>query len=89
MRSIKILGMAFAAVLALTVVVAGSASAHEWLVGGKPVTTALAGKSKTLGKGFLLEDAGAKTAIICPGTDEGTVGPGAADFNFQNHGRHV
>jgi hypothetical protein len=67
------------AVFAMAAVAASSASAHEWLLNGKPITTAI----KIMSDGLLeLEDTkatGGAVRVECRGFDEGTVGPGALD----------
>jgi len=82
MSRIRLIGLAFAAVCAFSgVSVASAVAAPEWLLAGKPITTAMKVKSK----GTLeLEDTkgglgGGAVRVSCTGTDEGTVGPGAAD----------
>lgn len=82
MQRIKILGLALMAVCAVSALVSASAlAAHEWLLNGKPITTAVKINSKSVGS-LLLEDlhaSGGAVAIVCEGTDKGTVGPGAKD----------
>jgi len=79
MKRINVIGLALVAALALSVVAAASASAHEWLIGGKAIAKATAVTSK----GTLeLEDSkatGGAVKVSCTGIDKGTVGPGAAD----------
>lgn len=79
MLRIRIIGLAIMAVFAMTAVAASSASAHEWLIGGKPITAA---KTIMSHGTLLLEDSeatGGAVAVNCPGFDTGTVGPGALD----------
>lgn len=80
MQRIKIMGLALVAVFAFAAIASSSAfAAPEWLLGGKSITKPVAVKSKSVGK-LLLADLGAGTSIVCEGTDEGTVGPGAMDL---------
>jgi hypothetical protein len=81
MSRIRIIGLALVAVFAMTAVAAASASAHEWQIGGKAIVTATVTKSKgtltlTDKKGGIFKE---EVKLTCKGTDEGTVGPGAAD----------
>jgi hypothetical protein len=79
MTRFKIIGLALVAVFAISAMVSASASALQWLIGGKPVTKATAVSSS--GK-LLLADLSAPsggTYIECTGTDKGTVGPGGMD----------
>ncbi len=79
MTRIRIIGLAVFAVFAIVAVAASSASALEWLLNGKPITTAVPVTSTGT---LLLEDlsaTGGAVAILCKGTDKGTVGPGALD----------
>jgi hypothetical protein len=74
MRKLQILGIALVAVLACSAV--ASASAAEWLVGGKSLTSSV----KTVGSGsIVLEDMKVGAAVKCNTTESGTVGAGAAD----------
>jgi hypothetical protein len=73
---LKLVGLALVAVLAVAAVVASSASALQWLINGKPITSAQTVKSSGTLK---LADLVAGTTIECEGTGEGTVGPGASD----------
>jgi hypothetical protein len=79
MKRISITGLMLVAALALSAVAVASASAHEWLIGGKAVAKA----TKITSEGTLeLEDSkviGGAVRVICTGKDEGTVGPGATD----------
>jgi hypothetical protein len=72
--------LALVAVFAVVAVMSATASALQWLIGGRPVTAATAINST--GK-LLLSDLrpklGGQVAIECEGTDRGTVGPGAKD----------
>jgi len=77
MLRIRIIGLAIMAVFAMSAVAASSASAHEWLISGKPIAKA----TTIMSHGTLeLEDSVAGTAVSCTGFDTGTVGPGAADL---------
>ncbi|MGA7703862.1 MAG: hypothetical protein WB998_03090, partial [Solirubrobacteraceae bacterium] len=61
--------------------VASAAASPEWLAGEKSITTALASTSEgelTLGGTNGLK-IGIKSAVLCSGIFDGTVGPGAAD----------
>lgn len=72
----RTVGLAFVAVFAVSVVASASASAHEWKIGGNPITTATSVKSKST---LELEDTKEKVRVKCSGFDKGTVGPGAGD----------
>jgi hypothetical protein len=79
MTRFKIIGLALVAVFAISAMASASASALQWLIGGKGITKATAITSS--GK-LLLADLSAPsggTYIECTGTDKGTVGPGATD----------
>jgi len=81
MLRIQMIGLAIMAALAMSAIAAGSASAaHEWLINGKPITTATKVHSVGL---LLLEDSkapGGAVSVHCKGFDDGTVGPGALDL---------
>lgn len=79
MRKIQILG-AFIAVLAFSAVAVASASAIEWLIGGKAVTVETSVKSQGT---LTLKHTGGLTGeyeVECDGRFIGTVGPKAADL---------
>ncbi len=80
MLRVQMIGVALVAVFAMSAVAATGASAHEWLLGGKPITAAKTIMSK--GTLELTDDAatGGAVAVSCAGFDTGTVGPGAADL---------
>jgi hypothetical protein len=81
MTRFKIIGLTLVAVFAISAVVASAASAAQWLLNGKVITSAVSIKSKSSGK-LLLADLAAPsggTYIECEGTDEGSVGPGVKD----------
>ncbi len=73
----KVVGLLLVVVFAVSAVVASSASALQWLVGGKGLTASVAIKSSGT---LTLADLSAGTTIVCEGTGEGTVGPGASDL---------
>jgi hypothetical protein len=79
MRKIKVLGVAVIALVALSAVAASSAFALEsvWLVNGAKPTAAVA--TDSTGANFLLEDTKSADIVCATVTDEGNVGPGAAD----------
>jgi len=67
------------AVLSLLALMPAGAVAAEWLLNGEPITTAAAVTSAgTLLLGDLAATGG-EVAIVCEGTDKGTVGPEAKD----------
>jgi len=73
---IKLIGLALVASLAA---VPATASALQWLLNGKPITTAVAVKQDSK---LLLGDraaTGGAVAFVCTATEVGTVGPGAHD----------
>lgn len=72
----SIIGLALAAVFAMSAFMAAGASAAEWLINGAAIATAKKIKSK--GE-LLLSDDVEKVSLLCKGTDEGTVGPGTLD----------
>jgi hypothetical protein len=84
MSKLKILGVALVAVFAVSIVVASTASAVEfllalWLVGGVNVTSTLAVAQEGELK---LEDAKTllgKIPVLCSGILDGTVGPNSTD----------
>jgi hypothetical protein len=82
MLRLQMIGLALVVALAMSALVSASAfAAHEWLLNGAAITTAVKIKSKSVG-GLLLEDlkaTGGAVAILCEGEDKGTVGPGAKD----------
>jgi len=81
MKKIHILSVALVAVLAMGVVGAVSASAHEWLANGVAIGSALPSTTTgelTLGSENGLK-LGIKSAVLCSGTFVGTTGPGATD----------
>jgi hypothetical protein len=87
MRKIHIVGLALAAVLAVSAFAASSAFALEstWLVAAAKPTTEVKTDSASTAAGFALTDAkggifGEEVEVLCTGTDEGTVGPGKADL---------
>jgi hypothetical protein len=76
---LKLVGLMLVAAFAILAVAAASASALQWLINGKGLTTATAVKSAGT---LLLADLSAPsggTFIICKGVDTGFVGPGAKD----------
>jgi hypothetical protein len=82
MLRIQIIGLALVSALFMSAVMAGSASAaHEFLINGAPITTALKVHSSGL---LLLEDTkppiGTPTQVHCHGFNAGTVGPGGVDL---------
>jgi hypothetical protein len=80
MRKMQVLGAVFFAVLAFVTISVASASAAQWLVGGKAITTAQ--HAVTEGKWLLLAlsfGGFVKTHVTCNGVLLGTVGPGAKD----------
>jgi hypothetical protein len=81
MKRIRIIGLTLVAVFAITAVVASSASALQWLINGRSIAAPVAVKSSSVGSLLLADLAatGGSTAILCTGTDEGTVGPGNKD----------
>ena len=80
MRKLHILALALVAVFAFAAISVASAGATEWLLEGLPITSPDSVNSELIGF-ILLQDHGAFTepALLCGGTDEGTVGPGAVD----------
>jgi len=80
MKRIYIIGLCLMAMFAMSAMAAGSASAHEWLIGGSPIATATTIHSLAL---ILLEDekaTGGAVEVHCHAFDSGTVGPGALDL---------
>src|ERR1700679_259809 len=84
MRKFQIIALALFAVFALSSTVVATASAAttktaEWLANEKPITAAL---PIEITGGLTLEDTktpAGRAAVLCEGTLDGTVGPGAAD----------
>ena len=78
MRKLHIVGLALFAVFAFMAVSAAGASAAEWLVDGAALSAAESVDSEAT---LQLSDATlfGTIKLQCSGTDEGTVGPGAAD----------
>jgi hypothetical protein len=79
MRAKKLFALA-TVFASLGIVAVSSASATEWLLNGAPIASAISVDSEDVGS-LLLQDHGAFTEpdLLCTETDEGTVGPGAAD----------
>ncbi len=76
-EGMKRLMLALAAAAAIGAMTAATASALQWLVGGKGLT----GPVLIKGSGTLTyADLSAGMTIVCEGTSEGTVGPGARDL---------
>jgi hypothetical protein len=80
MLRIQMIGLALVAVLAMSSVAAAGASAHEWLLNKKPITTAT--KIHSLGLLLLFDHnpPAGEVIVHCKGFDAGTVGPGAVDL---------
>jgi hypothetical protein len=80
MRKIRILGVAFFAVLAFGAIAATNASAAQWLINGAAITTAqhvtTEGTWLLRGLGFF----GSEIHVVCNGILLGTVGPGDKDL---------
>jgi len=77
MTRIKLIGLTLIATLAIAAVVSASASALQWLLSGKPITSRVA----VTGSGKLLladtKAIGGESAIVCEGTAKGFAGPAA------------
>jgi hypothetical protein len=80
MTRIKIIGLTLVAVFAISAVVSASASALQWLLNGRAITSAVNISSKAVGTLLLADLAatGGEVALLCEGNDKGTAGPGAA-----------
>jgi hypothetical protein len=80
MKKVSLLISAVLAVFAVSAIASSVAFAEsEWLDGGAVITTAVKVLSELM-SGLKLEDMGTGVEVECKkGTDEGTVGPGAAD----------
>lgn len=86
MSKIRILGVALFAVFAFGAISATAAFAEsEWLVEGKPITTAEGAlNAETVGELTLIRYSASKSAtvlteVVCSGIFDGTIGPGATD----------
>jgi hypothetical protein len=73
----RIVGLVLVVVFAVSAVVSASASALQWLLNGRPITTPVTIKSSGT---LTLADLAAGTTIECEGSGEGTVGPAANDL---------
>jgi hypothetical protein len=71
------LGVVLVVVFAASATMSASASALQWLLNGKPITTPVT--VNTTGT-WVEADLVAGTTLQCEGTAEGTVGPGASDL---------
>jgi hypothetical protein len=81
MKKLHVLGVALCAVFAFCAVAVSSASAlSQWLLNGGIISTAVPATSTTGVNNLLLEDTGAGADVLCSGSFDGTVGPGAADL---------
>jgi hypothetical protein len=83
MKKTHVFGFMVFAVFAFSVMMAASASAAtlQWLANSKPITTPqLADITGTLELGNEKAIAGFKIAVLCIGSFDGTVGPGAEDM---------
>jgi hypothetical protein len=80
MSKYKAILLALFAVFAFSMVAAGSASAHQWLFKGEPITTELSGLVDGL---IILHHTGGLTGnslVHCTGQFHGTFGPGSKDL---------
>jgi len=80
MKRIYTIGLCLMAIFAMSAMAAGSASAHEWLIGGNPIAAETKIHSLFL---LLLADTkatGGEVKVHCHGFDSGDVGPGALDL---------
>ncbi len=74
---LKRLVLTMTATVAIAGIVSAPASALQWLVGGKGLTAPVFIKASGT---LAYADLSSGTTIICEGTSEGTVGPGARDL---------
>jgi hypothetical protein len=79
MGRVKVMGFMLVVALAVSAMASTTASALQWLLNGTPLTSAVSVTSKSTLELSDLAASGGAVAVVCEGTDKGTVGPGDRD----------